>query len=311
MANGVRVTPLINTSGVFEVEKPFFVESKRVYEVVAIREFDDIWLQGGDVYEEYYKPKGLSQEIYERDYGLGATIVTLKSNIGIVHVPDTYIVSYPKLGYTNYKHVVISADLGAIADTLNLEALLTDVKELVAKHVGVTSTVRIHTAPTTNALTREEAASLEKQRAGVKNIPESNKLLYEDTKRKLTMMTAANNARLVKLQQAKAKADAANRPTDSNATLSTTVRLNEANLPRFNDPAFKAYLESGNWGTLDKGSLSNILNSSAAFFDWYTASKQTITNNPILLGNKNKALSTRDKVITSFGYEIIEKYKNI
>ena len=62
MANGVRITPTINTVGVFKVEKPFFVESKRVYEVVAIREFDDIWLQGGDVYEEYYKPNGLSEE---------------------------------------------------------------------------------------------------------------------------------------------------------------------------------------------------------------------------------------------------------
>ena len=310
MANGVRITPTINTVGVFKVEKPFFVESKRVYEVVAIREFDDIWLQGGDVYEEYYKPNGLSEEIYERDVKLGATIVTLKSKVGNVYIPDTFIESFPKLGYLNYKHVILSVDIGAVSDDINLDALINDLKELASKHVGVTATVKKHTAPTTNALTRDEVKSLEKQRQGLRDIPESKELLYQETKRKLDMMNAANNARLVKLQQAKTEADAqANTAADSN--LSTTVTLNEANMPKFNAPEFKAYLESGDWGTLNKGSLSNVLNSSAAFFDWYTSSKQTITKNPILQGNDDKSMSTRDKVITSFGYEIINKYKNI
>lgn len=310
MANGVRITPTINTVGVFKVEKPFFVESKRVYEVVAIREFDDIWLQGGDVYEEYYKPNGLSEEIYERDVKLGATIVTLKSKVGNVYIPDTFIESFPKLGYLNYKHVILSVDIGAVSDDINLDALINDLKELASKHVGVTATVKKHTAPTTNALTRDEVKSLEKQRQGLRDVPESKELLYQETKRKLDMMNAANNARLVKLQQAKTEADAqAN--TAANSNLSTTVTLNEANMPKFNAPEFKAYLESGDWGTLNKGSLSNVLNSSAAFFDWYTSSKQTITKNPILQGNDDKSMSTRDKVITSFGYEIIDKYKNI
>lgn len=310
MANGVRITPTINTVGVFKVEKPFFVESKRVYEVVAIREFDDIWLQGGDVYEEYYKPNGLSEEIYERDVKLGATIVTLKSKVGNVYIPDTFIESFPKLGYLNYKHVILSVDIGAVSDDINLDALINDLKELASKHVGVTATVKKHTAPTTNALTRDEVKSLEKQRQGLRDIPESKELLYQETKRKLDMMNAANNAKLVKLQQAKTEADAqANTATDGN--LSTTIILNEANMPKFNAPEFKAYLESGDWGALNKGSLSNVLNSSAAFFDWYTSSKQTITKNPILQGNDDKSMSTRDKVITSFGYEIINKYKNI
>ena len=310
MANGVRITPTINTVGVFKVEKPFFVESKRVYEVVAIREFDDIWLQGGDVYEEYYKPNGLSEEIYERDVKLGATIVTLKSKVGNVYIPDTFIESFPKLGYLNYKHVILSVDIGAVSDDINLDALISDLKELASKHVGVTATVKKHTAPTTNALTRDEVKSLEKQRQGLRDIPESKELLYQETKRKLDMMNAANNAKLVKLQQAKTEADAqANTAADSN--LSTSITLNEANMPKFNAPEFKAYLESGDWGTLNKGSLSNVLNSSAAFFDWYTSSKQTITKNPILQGNDDKSMSTRDKVITSFGYEIINKYKNI
>lgn len=310
MANGVRITPTINTVGVFKVEKPFFVESKRVYEVVAIREFDDIWLQGGDVYEEYYKPNGLSEEIYERDVKLGATIVTLKSKVGNVYIPDTFIESFPKLGYLNYKHVILSVDIGAVSDDINLDALIADLKELASKHVGVTAKVKKHTAPTTNALTRDEVKSLEKQRQGLRDVPESKELLYQETKRKLDMMNAANNAKLVKLQQAKTEADSqAN--TAANTDLSTTVKLNEANMPKFNAPEFKAYLESGDWGALNKGNLSNVLNSSAIFFDWYTSSKQTITKNPILQGNGDKSMSTRDKVITSFGYEIIDKYKNI
>lgn len=310
MANGVRITPTINTVGVFKVERPFFVESKRVYEVVAIREFDDIWLHGGDVYEEYYKPNGLSEEIYERDVKLGATIVTLKSKVGNVYIPDTFIESFPKLGYLNYKHVILSVDIGAVSDDINLDALITDLKELASKHVGVTAKVKKHTAPTTNALTRDEVKSLEKQRQGLRDVPESKELLYQETKRKLDMMNAANNAKLVKLQQAKTEADAQSN-TAANTDLSTTIVLNEANMPKFNAPEFKAYLESGDWGALNKGNLSNVLNSSAIFFDWYTSSKQTITKNPILQGNGDKSMSTRDKVITSFGYEIIDKYKNI
>lgn len=310
MANGVRITPTINTVGVFKVEKPFFVESKRVYEVVAIREFDDIWLQGGDVYEEYYKPNGLSEEIYERDVKLGATIVTLKSKVGNVYIPDTFIESFPKLGYLNYKHVILSVDIGAVSDDINLDALIADLKELASKHVGVTAKVKKHTAPTANALTRDEVKSLEKQRQGLRDVPESKELLYQETKRKLDMMNAANNAKLVKLQQAKTEADAQSN-TAANTDLSTTIKLNEANMPKFNAPEFKAYLESGDWGTLNKGNLSNVLNSSAIFFDWYTSSKQTIIKNPILQGNGDKSMSTRDKVITSFGYEIIDKYKNI
>lgn len=310
MANGVRITPTINTVGVFKVEKPFFVESKRVYEVVAIREFDDIWLQGGDVYEEYYKPNGLSEEIYERDVKLGATIVTLKSKVGNVYIPDTFIESFPKLGYLNYKHVILSVDIGAVSDEINLDALIADLKELASKHVGVTANVKKHTAPTTNALTRDEVKSLEKQRQGLRDVPESKELLYQETKRKLDMMNAANNAKLVKLQQAKTEADAQSNAA-ANTDLSTTIKLNEANMPKFNAPEFKAYLESGDWGALNKGNLSNVLNSSAVFFDWYTSSKQTITKNPILQGNGDKSMSTRDKVITSFGYEIIDKYKNI
>ena len=310
MANCLIINHKINTVGVFKVEKPFFVESKRVYEVVAIREFDDIWLQGGDVYEEYYKPNGLSEEIYERDVKLGATIVTLKSKVGNVYIPDTFIESFPKLGYLNYKHVILSVDIGAVSDEINLDALIADLKELASKHVGVIAKVKKHTAPTTNALTRDEVKSLEKQRQGLRDVPESKELLYQETKRKLDMMNAANNAKLVKLQQAKTEADAQSN-TAATTDLSTTIKLNEANMPKFNAPEFKAYLESGDWGALNKGNLSNVLNSSAIFFDWYTSSKQTITKNPILQGNDDKSMSTRDKVITSFGYEIIDKYKNI
>ena len=310
MANGVRITPTINTVGVFKVEKPFFVESNRVYEVVAIREFDDIWLQGGDVYEEYYKPNGLSEEIYERDVKLNATIITLKSKVGNVYIPDTFIESFPTLGYLNYKHVILSVDIGAVSDDTNLDALIDDLKELASKHGGITATVKKHTAPTTNALTRAEVESLEKQRQGLRDVPESKELLYQETKRKLDMMNAANNAKLVKLQEAKAEADAQSSAA-ATTDLSTTITLNEANMPKFNAPEFKAYLESGDWGALNKGNLSNVLNSSAVFFDWYTSSTQTITKNPILQGNDDKSMSTRDKVITSFGYEIIDKYKNI
>ena len=62
------------------------------------------------------------------------------------------------------------------------------------------------------------------------------------------MMNAANNAKLVKLQQAKTEADTQSN-TAANTDLSTTVKLNEANMPKFNAPEFKAYLEKWRLGS--------------------------------------------------------------
>ena len=178
MANGVKITPNMNSKGIFEVQPPFRLNGKRVYEVIAIREFPDLWREDVDIYSEYYEEFGLRVDIYERDKKIGAAIVTLQGEDGIIHVPDTFIVSYPDLGLANYKHAVLSVSLGPIHTSKNLAGLQKEIEGICSKFLGINAKVKIHTAPVKDAMTADEAKQLEKVREGLINIPATAELQH-------------------------------------------------------------------------------------------------------------------------------------
>lgn len=192
-----RITPLMSSKGIFEVSPPFRLRTKRVYEVVAIRELDDLWSEGIDVYETFYKPYNISDSDYKQDVGLKAAIISLLGEEGVIHVPDTYILSYPESALANYQHVVLSVSLGAINKNLNLDALKNDISELVSKVLGVEPKVNFHAAPVKEALTVKEANNLEKVRQGNVQNTESNYLNYHKEKNKLNAVIQNVNKRLL------------------------------------------------------------------------------------------------------------------
>lgn len=306
MANGNKITPTINSTGLFKVEKPFVVDMKRIYEVTAIREFDDFWVNGVDIYTEYYKPVGLSEDIYKRDVAAGAAIITLKSELGSVYVPDTFIISYPEMGYQNYKHVVLSVSLGALSDDQNIEALLKDIRELCAKHIGVEGTVQKHSAPLQSALTRSEVDSMEKVRDGLKSVPQSNALKLKQAQERLAAMTAINNNRLVKIKVPKF-----NSVTNEVKPEDNYVVTYESKLPSYRSPMLDSYMTAGSWGNMKTNSLQNVVNSASAFYDWFTDGKQQLKDNPVVNTSRSSKQSTKEKHLNSFAYSITKKYKNI
>lgn len=192
-----RITPLMSSKGIFEVSPPFRLRTKRVYEVVAIRELDDLWSEGIDVYETFYKPYNISDSDYKQDVGLKAAIISLLGEEGVIHVPDTYILSYPESALANYQHVVLSVSLGAINKNLNLDALKNDISELVSKVLGVEPKVNFHAAPVKEALTVKEANNLEKVRQGNVQNTESNYLNYHKEKNKFNAVIQNVNKRLL------------------------------------------------------------------------------------------------------------------
>lgn len=198
MAKRAKVTPLMTSKGLFKVSKPFLVNEKKVYEVVAIREFDDLWSESIDVYGRYYQPFEISEEDYRLDAQMGAAIVSLQGEEGILHIPDTYILSYPEAGLANYQHVVLSISLGAVPKSLSLEDIRNEISEMCSKFTGVKNRVAIHTAPVTEALTIKEADNLEKIRKGNQQTSDSSYMRAVDMQRQRDAVVKNTNNRLLK-----------------------------------------------------------------------------------------------------------------
>lgn len=138
-------TPPLYATGQWSVNSPFQVVEAGVYTCKAIRSFDEIRAAGVDPYSTYYEPLGLTRQDYETDVTNLANIVTLMSDAHpMVHVPDTYIASYPDLTTVPYRHIVLSLSLGAVPDSLVLDNTKTQIKELVASTLGIDGEVKLH-----------------------------------------------------------------------------------------------------------------------------------------------------------------------
>lgn len=198
MANGKPVTPLLSSKGFFEIERPFNVSDTEVFEVVAIRELEDLWNEHIDVYEEYYKDKGVSEERYNRDVKAGVSIVSLMGDTGVIHVPNTYIIRYPDVGLANYRHMVLSISLGAMHVTSDLSGLNKQLAEVCSQLLGIKPQIKIHVAPVTSSLTINEGKQLEKLRTGLKRVPNTEHLKYLKEKAEKDAIVQSVNKDLLK-----------------------------------------------------------------------------------------------------------------
>jgi hypothetical protein len=159
--------PPIGSAGAFQALTPFntTVNGTTHYECKAVRRFIDIIHEGVDPFAEYYVPAGLSQSKYDEDYKLGACIVSLVSTAGTwVHVPTTYIESYPNVGGIPYTAVVLGINLGAIPDMLDLTAVKAAIVEIVHDYIGVTSSVMAVKTSITQNLSYNDHTSIEAAR---------------------------------------------------------------------------------------------------------------------------------------------------
>lgn len=159
--------PPIGSSGAFTALAPFntLVNGSIHYECKAVRRFIDVIHEGVDPFAEYYLPAALSQAKYEEDYKLGACIVSLVSSQGTwVHVPTTYIESYPNIGGVPYTATVLGINLGAIPDQLDLTAVKAAIVEIVHDYIGVTSSVVAVKTSVTQVLSYNDHTAIESAR---------------------------------------------------------------------------------------------------------------------------------------------------
>lgn len=167
--------PTIYTAGKFVLKKPFLTRDDVTYSVSALREFSDLYIKGVDVYSEYYKPYGLIDGAvvngatfnFTAEAKFNPVIVTLEgSDDTVIYVPSTYIESYPISGDIAYSRLILSADLGALPDTVPLDSILQDVQELVQAKFGVKPEVKVSRGYTSRQPTQDEHVVLEQSRIG-------------------------------------------------------------------------------------------------------------------------------------------------
>ena len=163
--------PPLNTRGLYTLRDPWVTDLSRLFTCVAIERFSALAARNVNVYETYYRPKGLSQETYNQDAANGVVIVTLASDTAApVSIPSSYIVSYPNLATVSYNHIVLSVSLGELFDGIGLEGVQEQISLAVQSVIGVTPTVLVHTAPAKGVVTPQDHESIEAARnAAIKN----------------------------------------------------------------------------------------------------------------------------------------------
>lgn len=167
-----RNTPTPWMRGIWKLIQPWSVDPTLLYTCVALRKFKEIIAADGiDIYNIYYKPKGISQDKYREDLAADAVMVVLTSDVGsMIHVPDTYIESYPGIAMSDYGIAIISAQIGPISLNTNFDFMLDSVANVISDTIGIKPAMNLDHIPTTTALTPENAAALEAARqAAIKN----------------------------------------------------------------------------------------------------------------------------------------------
>lgn len=161
----MSLTPHNGSKGLFQVKNPYTVSQTKVYTVVAIRSFSDIYEKGGDVFPEYYTTVGLDESVFNADKAANASIVTLKSEDNeFVYVPNTYILAIPDMSAVNYQHLIMSIDFGALPEYVDVEYLQDELATVAGKVIGKVPTVKTHIAKTSGVITPSQHQVLEASR---------------------------------------------------------------------------------------------------------------------------------------------------
>lgn len=181
----IKKTPPLQAQGRYILVAPWTLNAAKLYTCVAVRSFEDIYKLGHDVYETYYVSRGMTNGTivegepfsFEDEKKAKVNIVTLLSSDNeVIYVPDTFIASFPDLSEVPYCHLVVSVDIGAVPDYLQLDYLKTQLSETVTQILGVADpTVKEHRIPLDTNPTRLEHDALEVARTGAITIAETDK----------------------------------------------------------------------------------------------------------------------------------------
>lgn len=176
--------PFIGLTGTFELKAPYdkLVTPNVLYTVRSIRTLNDILAAGDNPYEMYYKSMTLDKAVYENDLSNNVVILGLQAGAGEwIYVPLTYTAKAPNLSGVVYSTIVLGVSLGPIPDHYSLEALKTEMAQVVSNTLGVTPTVKGVMVAQPVMLSYEQHTQLEEAK-------KAKKTLFETTSAKITRL---------------------------------------------------------------------------------------------------------------------------
>lgn len=137
--------PDIGATGNYYLKAPYdtLVKAGVSYTCKAIRKLSSFIAEGQDPFSFYYESVGLDETTFQADVDAGVSIVSLQTDGGEwLHIPSNYITRFPNMNGIVYRAMMLGVSLGAIPDTMNLEALKTSVNNLVYDTLGITPVIK-------------------------------------------------------------------------------------------------------------------------------------------------------------------------
>ncbi len=141
-----QLIPDIGSKGKYSFKDPVNtkVPENVVFTCQSIRTLADLINTKQDVFKTIYLPLGLTRENYEEDINNGVSIIGLHAEIGAVHyVPSSYLNSYPNLNGVIYTKLMMGVDLGAVPDSLSLEAIEVSISNIVYDQLGIRPEIKV------------------------------------------------------------------------------------------------------------------------------------------------------------------------
>lgn len=159
--------PDIGARGNYVLKVPYdtLLTPKTSYICQGVRRLEDLIANAEDPFALFYEPVGLTREIYNSDLANNASIVALQSGMGQwVYVPNTYLAMYPDMNGVVYRAIMLGISLGALPDTLSLEAVKTSVTNHIYDLLGVDSVVKEVIISTPSLIPKEDSDLIEAAR---------------------------------------------------------------------------------------------------------------------------------------------------
>ena len=191
--------PDINSVGNFTLKAPYdvLIKNNVSYTCKAIRSLSDCVAEGLDPFGYYYESVGLSQIEYDIDLKNDVSIVSLQTKNGEwLYIPSNYIIRFPNMNGVVYRAIMLGISLGALPDTMKLDALKTSITNLVYDTIGVTSVVKEIVISIPAIVSKENHDVIETARLSKKSIIMSDTLKLN----KATQDLAAARLKITELE---------------------------------------------------------------------------------------------------------------
>lgn len=187
------MVPNIGDRGTYVLKAPWVLDQKGEYTCHALRSFGEISKNNINVYEIFYKPKGISEQSYKSDADAGAVIVALRASTGnYVYVPSTYILGVPNGSGYAYSRRLFTIDLGALPNGLSTEALQTDLVTTINARFGINPSIREVELPISEIVTPDNHEAIERGRKGRITEPGNLESRYKDLLRRFEEVKTEN-----------------------------------------------------------------------------------------------------------------------